>query len=200
MSIIKSGHFGSSKKNIVVVKNFISTEHLNDFYSYAKTINDYKDSEGIWNNRVHTSVSFSKNNKYLFDLANNYLLQLKNEIEKQFKLKILEKQAAQIVIWRNGDFQLPHADKENRDGSEHPYPNNDIASLMYLNSDYKGGQIFFPNQKIQIKPEAGSAIFFPGDKYYLHGVSKITEGQRFTIPSFWQVKSASTSEDTDLES
>jgi len=203
MSIIKSGHFGSSEENIVVIKNFISKKHLDDFYNYTKTIKNYKQNDGndgTWSNRIHLLNSHENKNSYLLSLTTKYIYKLKKEIEDSYNLKLFQKKTAQIVVWREGDYQPPHADKENVNGSDHPYPDNDIASLMYLNDDYRGGSIFFPNQKIQIKPEAGSAIFFPGDKYYLHGVSKVTRGQRFTIPCFWQIKSVPISEDTVLES
>ena len=93
-----------------------------------------------------------------------------------------------LVVWRVGNGQAPHADKETPDGVPNMYPENDIASLIYINDNYEGGEIYFPNQNIAIKPKEGQAIFFPGDKEYLHGVTTITAGERFTSPAFWQVK------------
>lgn len=56
-----------------------------------------------------------------------------------------------------------------------------LACLVYLNDDYEGGEIFFPRYNLTIKPKAGTLITFPGSLYYIHGVKKITNGNRFTI-------------------
>ena len=64
---------------------------------------------------------------------------------------------------------------------------NDIATLVYLNDDYEGGELYFPNQEIQFKPKAGAAYFFPGDMNYVHGVTEIKSGIRYTCPFFWEI-------------
>lgn len=69
----------------------------------------------------------------------------------------------------------PHIDKNH----ENPLNTMDWSVLFYLNDDYKGGEISFPDLDISIKPSAGSAIVFPctathlaemvedGEKYYI---------------------------------
>jgi hypothetical protein len=59
--------------------------------------------------------------------------------------------------------------------------------LFYINDDYEGGELYFPNQGIQFKPKRGSAYFFPGDMNYVHGVTKIKSGIRYTCPFFWEI-------------
>jgi predicted 2-oxoglutarate/Fe(II)-dependent dioxygenase YbiX len=78
----------------------------------------------------------------------------------------------------------PHADSENPDGIPHPFPWRDFASVIYLNDDYDGGTIYFPNLNIELKPLPGTLITFPGTLRYLHGVRRVTGGMRHTIASF----------------
>lgn len=87
--------------------------------------------------------------------------------------------------WRSGDSQLPHADGENADGSEHPYPWRQVGCVLYLNTNYQGGEIYFPDHNQTLKPEAGTLVWFPGTADYLHGVHPVTQGERITIASFW---------------
>lgn len=51
---------------------------------------------------------------------------------------------------------------------------------IFLNDDYEGGELVFPEIKVSLKPKAGSLVFFPG---YLtrHGVNKVTSGTRINI-------------------
>ena len=86
---------------------------------------------------------------------------------------------------------MPHADKELHSGPDagktNDFPWYDIAGLFYINDDYEGGELYFPNQGIQFKPKAGSAYFFPGDMNYIHGVTEVKSGIRYTVPFFWTI-------------
>lgn len=57
----------------------------------------------------------------------------------------------------------------------------EYSCVIYLNDDYEGGEIYFPQKNFSYKPVKYSAVFFPGNKYeYEHGVTKTTSGQRYT--------------------
>jgi hypothetical protein len=64
----------------------------------------------------------------------------------------------------------------------------EFSALVYLNSsgiDYSGGNIYFPNQNIEITPKAGQMIFFKGDIDHPHGVSEVTSGKRYALVLFY---------------
>ena len=86
--------------------------------------------------------------------------------------------------WPPGYELQPHADSENPDGVEHPFPWRDFATVMYLNDDYEGGEIYFPNLGLELKPAPRTLIVFPGTLFFLHGVRRVTRGMRHTIASF----------------
>lgn len=90
-----------------------------------------------------------------------------------------------FVKWWDGYIQYPHADGEEPDGSPHPYPWRAFGCVYYLNDDYDGGEIHFPNFGVEIKPKPNMVAFFPGDVTHLHGVKNTTNGIRHTIISFW---------------
>jgi hypothetical protein len=75
----------------------------------------------------------------------------------------------------------PHVDSNDPTTSNHPV----ISGVMYLNDNYEGGEIDFVNQKISIKPEAGSIIIFPSYEPYVHHPKKIISGNKYMIPLFW---------------
>ena len=73
----------------------------------------------------------------------------------------------------------PHADQADGNLSLR------YSIVTYLNDDYEGGEIEFPNQSIKIKPVAGSSIIFPSSAPYLHRSHKIISGKKYMCPSFW---------------
>jgi len=204
-SITPSGFFGSSSSNIVEIENFMIPEELERISTFARNIKEWDytethynedgtviyDSE-YWKDRVATGRTIEKQDKTINPLIDTLVQRLKIVIDDFFKVDAWATSPA-IVRWLPGQFQNPHADKELHEGDNAGKPNDfpyyDIASLFYLNDDYQGGELYFPKQNISFKPKAGAAYFFPGDMNYIHGVSKIESGIRYTCPFFWTIKS-----------
>ena len=186
-SIIPSGYYGNSKENIVIINNFISHDDIKKIKIFCSELNTFMSIPGDnWDNRVCNNSILREIAPDIEQILSTYQKKHKKIIEDFFNVE-LKDNVPSVVIWRQGDLQPPHADKENLDGSPNLYPENDIASLFYLNNEYAGGEIYFPTQGLQFKLNAGDAVFFPGDVNYQHGVTEITEGKRFTCPAFWNV-------------
>lgn len=84
-----------------------------------------------------------------------------------------------INKYNQGSLMGPHADQ---------YDGNmtlKYSLVTYLNDDYEGGEIEFPNQNVKIKPSAGSIIIFPSAVPYLHQSNEIIKGQKYMCPGFW---------------
>ncbi len=88
-------------------------------------------------------------------------------------------ETAQIVEWPTGSNQPPHCDMA-REITK-------ATSITYLNDDFEGGETYFTDQDLIIKPKRGKTVFFDGKKFE-HGVQKITKGIRYTL-ALWYSKS-----------
>jgi len=55
-----------------------------------------------------------------------------------------------------------------------------ISSIMYLNDDYEGGELFFPYFQLKFKPEAGDTLFFPSTFIYAHAALPVTTGVKYS--------------------
>ena len=55
-----------------------------------------------------------------------------------------------------------------------------FSMIVYLNDEYEGGTIDFPNHNISLKPAAGSLVIFPSQEPYLHQVKDVLSGERYT--------------------
>lgn len=53
-----------------------------------------------------------------------------------------------------------------------------------LNDDYKGGEFKFFNQNYTISLNKGDALIFPADYFWVHEVTSVTSGSRYSINSF----------------
>jgi hypothetical protein len=203
VSITPSGFFGDSADNIVSLDNFMTDEELSYLNNFARnnTAWDYTESQynddglciydaSYWMDRVATDDTLKSVDPDVVGIIKGMQARLKVEVDKFFKVDAFPTSAA-VVRWLPGQLQMPHADKELHIGKDRGKPNDfpyyDLAGLFYLNDDYEGGELYFPEQGIQFKPKAGSAYFFPGDMNYIHGVTQITSGIRYVCPFFWTI-------------
>jgi len=56
-----------------------------------------------------------------------------------------------------------------------------ISAILYLNDDYEGGEIEFPNFNVKIKPQRGMLILFPSTYPYVHIAHPVTQGTKYAI-------------------
>jgi hypothetical protein len=62
---------------------------------------------------------------------------------------------------------------------------SDYSSVLYLNDDYEGGELFFPEFDLTIKPKLGDLVTFPTNSMYIHAVKEVKHGTRYTIALSW---------------
>jgi hypothetical protein len=120
----------------------------------------------------------------------NLYNRLKGIIEAQFSCTVMDETFLQILEWGQGNRLDEHVDARNDDDpvpTPSGNPTRDISSTIYINNNYLGGEINFPNQSQLIKPDAGSLIVFPTTHHYPHAVLPVIDGKRWTMTNFWTI-------------
>ena len=57
--------------------------------------------------------------------------------------------------------------------------------LLYINDDYKDGELFFRNLDIKLRPKPKTLLIFPGNEKYEHGVETVSDGPiRYVLVGF----------------
>ena len=100
-------------------------------------------------------------------------------IDHYFKTKTVPWHEPRLCRWKKGHSMDLHVDKNNN-----LQDLMDYSSLVYLNDDYEGGELFFENETF--KMDALSCIIFESGPRNKHGVKTITKGKRYSIPSWYQ--------------
>lgn len=62
-----------------------------------------------------------------------------------------------------------------------------ITAILYLNSDFDGGEIHFPRQGLELRPSAGTLVIFPSNRNFPHEVKPIVRGQRFSYQRIYGI-------------
>jgi predicted 2-oxoglutarate/Fe(II)-dependent dioxygenase YbiX len=118
-----------------------------------------------------------------------------------YNVEVGDREAPGILHYGVGGHYIPHVDAEtlykDDDGLDlwEKTLDRDLSVVYFLNDDYSGGELFFPEIDLVIKPEAGMLVCFPSDHHYVHGVRPVTHGHRYTIVNWMRVKNTPTMEE-----
>lgn len=171
-------NFQTLGTDIFIFKNFLLPEEL-------RTLDEIF-LKNLWTNingRIsdtqveETSFIFDKMEQLVQSVNPEYFINMHNHITKMDV----------------GDFHPVHADchdyLEVRAKSKTYVPpnpftlekNNLYGTVIYLNS-FEGGEIYYPEQDVIIKPDAGDLVVHSSDQHCSHGV-KLVKSVRFSIPN-----------------
>lgn len=185
------------KTDIVEYQNFLSDEECLELIDFFNTKEDLWQDTCFYKTSVidpHAPIQFwdkkNINENYFNDLRGR--LQIVAEEVAKRSLKNLSLSGHR---WLPGSFASEHSDNTELDGTPNAWKDNKFVTIIYLNDNYLGGHLEFNKHKISISPSAGSVVAFDPGFINLHSVSKIVEGERYTILSSWDYSDIMYSED-----
>lgn len=160
---------GFADKDLVdrIVK--YSRAHDGEFSDYGNREQEFK---------VHTYHEIEKNDSQLLDDMQNLAKRVYSFVLDTYGGEFSEflETKTHIARFEKGRGMHEHFD------SNRP---NDIATLVYLNDEYSGGEIYFPEIGLEFKPKPGDLLCFPDNPNFIHGVKKIESGVRYTTPRWF---------------
>ncbi len=168
------------KDLIYYEKGFMSADDVKAITEYARAYDSEFTEFG--NNEkeftVHKHSSIKLNNPEIADLIVSYARKVHDHVVNFYPgpFKEFVEERTHIARFETGSGMHAHFD------SSRP---NDIATLIYINDDYEGGEIYFPDYDIEIKPGPGDLLTFPDNPSFVHGVKPIISGTRYTTPRWF---------------
>ena len=158
-------------------------------------LDEYIDSE-YWKNSLIQSnqLNTSIRNCSLIPISDHYTIEKNSKIRKNIDeiiyksvnhitdkycnifptLNIQIDTGYDLLRYKIGQFYTEHVD------SFKEFPRTLSCSIL-LNDDYEGGEFSFFGGDLKIKSKAGSAIVFPSNFMFPHGVMPVIKGTRYSI-------------------
>jgi hypothetical protein len=191
------------EKNIFCIKNFFSEKSFNALLNFCK--ND----KGWINSDKNVPQRFLKNMSHGINLENDGKNNFENGwIWDELQDKIfylfpnhftinsrLTNTIQKTTPYNNQDLfidktysMLPHSDDKGyqklKNNISDKKSNIAYGLTIYLNNNFKGGEIFYTKKNIKVKIEPNMLVCHPGSDDYEHGVMQIYENSRYSIPFF----------------
>jgi len=188
------------KENIRVISDFLPEEDYLYLRNFVENTDKWEKSDSkLWDKRsvnLHSIFSDKKTLEFmlkLHDLTKKEIVENLNP-EKNIRPELMQFQRT----FETAQDQPPHSDSTGNNGEENGTSSRKFSSLLYLNDQFSGGNLWFPNQEIEVIPKPNTLVVFPATFDYLHGVKQVTSGIRYSILEFWTYEEQRTHVETIL--
>jgi hypothetical protein len=176
--------------DFIIIENFLGAADLavlmRSFARLRPTLNDKNIDSDYWQGRLLFAHEVAAHSREAGAIMKHFQLEATQRIGEFYRLaREIYADTVQLVIWGEGIHMPPHADNANPDGSPHGMHWRNFSSIVYLNDDYEGGELYFTALDRYIKPKAGMLVAFTAGFHHEHSVLKVTKGERFTMPAFY---------------
>ena len=193
--------------NLHIVDSYVSQEDVEVLLSFCKSFSDWNnaydrcpdlsdiDIDGAYRYDIEEML-IAQNHSYWHPLVLKYQKKIEEYASAAYGRSLATYHNMHLRKYSKGDNFDEHFDSEALDGGKvqrlHRYSSSDkvpaalieVAVNLYLNDEYTGGELYFPDYEISVKPKPGQLIMFPGGHEFKHGVSTVTSGDRYTMASF----------------
>ena len=92
------------------------------------------------------------------------------EYAQHYKVRLQQMEHLRVARYPEGGFYAMHSDADGK---------RQISFVLFLNSDYSGGQLHFENQRLSIEPKSGSLVVFPSNYLFRHECMPVVRGQKY---------------------
>jgi len=155
-----------SELELSVIQSFIENASESESWNHVPV-------ESHWHGRVLMVKETSKDPM----LAHFFMSKLEEKVASFFENYIQIHDMSSIIRYRTDDHMDVHRD--NVEKSDH---NNVYGVVLYVNDDYEGGEIYYPDSNIEFKPKKNSMVIHPAG--LSHGVRTVTGGVRYVLTTF----------------
>ena len=173
-----NNNIGNSANNIQVTENVLSKEEHKRLLEYAIGIDSWETQP--WGVKFFLSGGMPED---IVDMLEKIFITASKKCTDLYSVELnpIERKNLHLIRFEKGYSMNEHADTA-----------GDFAAIYYINDDYEGGEINFPDHNLKIKPKANSFVTFPSNKDYWHEVLENTEKERYSSTLWFHFAGSST--------
>jgi 2OG-Fe(II) oxygenase superfamily len=177
---------------ILVSENFLSLKEctsLIDLYDRYSELSPQRDYSG----RPLLHYTIRDVDSESASWVHGVSLRCKEKIEVGLRTPELIVDSVFLACLWPGDSHIPHADNEREEHGRwlpNHMPHRAYTALIYLNDNFTGGELVFPDRDVVISPKPGLFVGFPSNHKFVHAVPNVLSGKRYSLPVWFTMDSA----------
>lgn len=204
----------TSRDNVLIQRNAIAANELLLLSDYLRRA-EWKDSlvsnfeddadgdavEWVVNKKIRDTQEAQLSEPVIARLNSIVEASVRAHIDAFYDVVVRDWEPVHILHYGSGGHYIPHVDAETlyKDDSGLDFwektLDRDLSVVYFLNDDFKGGELVFPDLDLAIAPEAGMLVCFPSDHHFIHGVKPVLSGHRYTLVTWLRVTGMPTPEE-----
>lgn len=135
-------------------------------------VSDKSDEDMSFSN-MYASILWDKSKEYIKNLSTPF------PITDEFFDDVFRIERISFLKYKPGYFYKTHSDEAFLGPSQSDFF-RELSYVFFVNENFSGGGLSFPNQKKVIKPKENTLIIFPSNWCFPHAVLPVTRGTRYT--------------------
>jgi len=181
---------------IIIKDNAIPQEHIEEIMlltnntkdiSQATIINGEDREKSDTNTEIRNTLWYTITEQMAKNLEKAVAGCFRNFVAPRYNCQFKSYEPVQFLGYPVGGHYKGHNDGEKFNFETRQWErlmDRDVSFLFYLNDQYGGGELEFPELGLTIKPKKGMMIAFPSYKDFAHKVHPVTWGHRYTLVSW----------------
>lgn len=180
---------GDDLSLIKTYENFMDEDDHRQYLEFLKSVSANK-TDGVQHIQEEIDQVMPP---HIFDIQNKYNKKIIKIAEMLYEREFIDDDyhvlGATIAV--PGAVTQPHVDiiegldrKKPEDGELLGWRDawdGYLSCNIYINDDYSGGQVYFPERNYEFKPKANSLVMWAGNKNFIHGVKDPIDADRYNV-------------------
>ena len=149
-----------------------------EYWSESAVSKDYVVDKEVRDANVFNIDSYYASDIFWFSIAQN-IWRYADAYGKKYNAPFSAIEPIQMLHYNAGEgFYVPHIDSG-------PGMPRIFSSVLYLNDIKDGGETYFNNFDVSIKPKAGRLAIFPANYVYIHEARPSTDTDKYVIVTWF---------------
>lgn len=186
-------HGAIAQADLRVLMEYVKQARLLDSLVSNEAAQDSAETEWVVDKNVRDTQEVQLSHVLVAKLADIDRALVAAYINPFYDVEVRDSEPWQILHYGVGGHYIPHVDAEtlykDDDGLElwEKTLDRDLSVVCFLNDDFEGGELVFPQLDLSIEPRAGTLVCFPSDHHFIHGVNPVRKGHRYTAVSWMRI-------------
>jgi predicted 2-oxoglutarate/Fe(II)-dependent dioxygenase YbiX len=193
-------HSAIEQADLLTLMDYVQRAKLRDSIVSNEAAQDRADTQWVVDKNIRDTQEVRLSQRMVAKLA-DIERALVACINPFYAVEVRDSEPWQILHYGVGGHYIPHVDAEtlfkDDDGLElwEKTLDRDLSVVCFLNDDFAGGELVFPDLELSIAPRAGTLVCFPSDHNFIHGVNPVRAGHRYTLVSWLRIVGMPTPEE-----
>lgn len=198
-------HGAIEPADLQTLMDYVRQADLRDSIVSNESAQDSAQTQWVVDKRIRDTQEVQLSQSLVARIAGIERAFVAAHINPFYAVEVRDSEPWQLLHYGVGGHYIPHVDAETLFKDDEGLDlwektlDRDLSVVCFLNDDFDGGELVFPDLELSISPRAGTLVCFPSDHNFIHGVNPVRAGHRYTLVSWLRIVGMPTPDEINEE-